>query len=32
MFNLPEPYEPRTKYERDYFDYDDDDEEDGEDE
>lgn len=31
MFDLPEPYEPRTKYERDYFDYDDD-EEDEEDE
>lgn len=31
MFDFPEPYEPRTKYERDYFDYDDD-EEDEEDE
>lgn len=30
MFDLPEPYEPRTKRERDYFDYDDDEEEDDE--
>lgn len=27
MFDLPEPYEPRTKRERDYFYYDDDEEE-----